>query len=178
MMTNPNSQPTQQQLCEEDLKQLSNRGRVDCELEELLLRMKAIAGYNRVPFDAKFHLGTTAEGRLYVSLVCDTGDERVWTPLFSAYGFTLLDAIRSADRMLTAECLARKWTDPTRSKLMGLRHVEMDPRPALGGWAPGPYHNECPFCKKLFLGDRRATRCAPCAYDVAALDKERSPGYK
>lgn len=45
-----------------------------------------------------------------------------------------------------------------------------DPTPpgqpaARGGWAPGPYLNKCRLCQDIFIGDKRAWHCAPCAYD-------------
>lgn len=43
-------------------------------------------------------------------------------------------------------------------------HLEIDPRPAFGGWAPSDYFNCCPDCRREFIGDKRAARCADCAY--------------
>ena len=40
-----------------------------------------------------------------------------------------------------------------------------DPRPPLGGWAPGNYDNQCCHCEMFFVGDKRAKSCAPCAYN-------------
>lgn len=37
-------------------------------------------------------------------------------------------------------------------------------RPARGGWAPGGYFCTCRTCQGSFIGDKRATSCADCAY--------------
>lgn len=39
-----------------------------------------------------------------------------------------------------------------------------DKRDAKGGWAPGPYHQDCIRCGCLFAGDKRATHCADCVH--------------
>jgi hypothetical protein len=39
-----------------------------------------------------------------------------------------------------------------------------DKRPPRAGWAGGNYSNVCHICKQIFLGDKRAFTCAPCAY--------------
>lgn len=39
-----------------------------------------------------------------------------------------------------------------------------DNRPKRYLWAPGDYYCECFHCKELFIGDKRATTCADCAY--------------
>ena len=39
-----------------------------------------------------------------------------------------------------------------------------DPRPARGLWAPGEYLSMCAECRGLFIGDKRAMRCANCEY--------------
>jgi hypothetical protein len=39
-----------------------------------------------------------------------------------------------------------------------------DSRPKRYRWAPGGYYCECFHCKELFIGDKRATTCADCAY--------------
>jgi hypothetical protein len=46
--------------------------------------------------------------------------------------------------------------------------MKRDGRPAIleKGWAPGWYHNTCLLCREDFLGDKRATCCADCAYTV------------
>ena len=33
------------------------------------------------------------------------------------------------------------------------------------GWAPGEYMCNCTKCKRPFIGDKRAWKCAPCAYN-------------
>jgi len=40
-----------------------------------------------------------------------------------------------------------------------------DDRPPRGAWAPGDYYCTCTACGTVFLGDKRAMQCAPCAYD-------------
>jgi hypothetical protein len=40
-----------------------------------------------------------------------------------------------------------------------------DLRPRNRGWAPGEHLSKCCLCSELFLGDKRASECAPCAYD-------------
>lgn len=39
-----------------------------------------------------------------------------------------------------------------------------DSRPQRYGWAPGKYLNHCRNCPDDFIGDKRATICADCAY--------------
>jgi len=39
-----------------------------------------------------------------------------------------------------------------------------DKRPHRAGWARGPYHRICQECERVFVGDKRAVTCAPCAY--------------
>jgi hypothetical protein len=39
-----------------------------------------------------------------------------------------------------------------------------DYRPQLGSWAPGKYYCKCVECMDIFIGDKRAVRCADCAY--------------
>lgn len=43
-------------------------------------------------------------------------------------------------------------------------YPNIDPRPPFGMWAPGNYLHNCVQCKKPFIGDKRATSCADCAY--------------
>lgn len=45
--------------------------------------------------------------------------------------------------------------------------IARDTRPQLRGWAPGYYSQTCWVCGKLFVGDKRASICAPCAYHGA-----------
>lgn len=44
--------------------------------------------------------------------------------------------------------------------------TEGDKRPSVRGWAPGPYINLCSRCEEVFIGDKRATECADCAYSA------------
>lgn len=39
-----------------------------------------------------------------------------------------------------------------------------DPRPPRGGWATGSYFVRCSKCEQYFMGDKRASECASCAY--------------
>ena len=39
-----------------------------------------------------------------------------------------------------------------------------DNREELKGWAPGRYTCKCHLCGEMFLGAKRATTCASCAY--------------
>ena len=41
---------------------------------------------------------------------------------------------------------------------------KQDYSPARGGWAPGEYICQCRRCKSYFIGDKRASLCADCAY--------------
>jgi len=43
--------------------------------------------------------------------------------------------------------------------------MKVDDRPPKGGWALGPYLNTCLRCRQDFLGDKRASHCADCAYE-------------
>ena len=51
--------------------------------------------------------------------------------------------------------------------------LDTDPRPALGGWAPGDYLCYCGTkeCGKQFIGAKRCYRCADCAYAEAEFRK-------
>lgn len=40
----------------------------------------------------------------------------------------------------------------------------VDNREPRNGWAPGQYLGICGDCDTQFIGDKRAVRCAPCAY--------------
>lgn len=57
----------------------------------------------------------------------------------------------------------------TRHHLKQAKQKSLDPgdrdkRPQLGGWAPGVYMRICWTCGREFIGDKRASTCAPCAY--------------
>lgn len=43
--------------------------------------------------------------------------------------------------------------------------IKPDKRKPKDGWATGYYANKCLSCKREFTGDKRATQCAPCAYE-------------
>ena len=49
-----------------------------------------------------------------------------------------------------------------------------DNRPEKGGWAKGGYYGTCMKCRERFLGDKRASECADCAYkeDTQSNDHE------
>lgn len=49
--------------------------------------------------------------------------------------------------------------------------VKQDQRPQKGGWAPGVYSCQCTRCRTAFLGDKRATHCADCAYSETSPEK-------
>ena len=42
--------------------------------------------------------------------------------------------------------------------------LQRDTRPQCYAWAPGTYGHICTECDREFLGDKRASMCAPCAY--------------
>lgn len=44
-----------------------------------------------------------------------------------------------------------------------------DSRPKRGAWAPGEYLCKCGKCGEQFQGDKRAVRCADCAYSENLL---------
>jgi hypothetical protein len=50
-----------------------------------------------------------------------------------------------------------------------------DPRPAFGGWAPGEYMCECLKCHCGFIGDKRAYKCADCAYEDSECPTHYDP---
>jgi hypothetical protein len=52
---------------------------------------------------------------------------------------------------------------------MPLIKFEKDPRPRKGMWCPGEYLCKCHHCKKRFIGDKRSTTCADCAYEMSEL---------
>lgn len=43
-------------------------------------------------------------------------------------------------------------------------YPKQDSRPPLGLWAPGEYLNCCFSCGEHFIWDKRAVKCADCAY--------------
>lgn len=45
-------------------------------------------------------------------------------------------------------------------------NVKEDDRPKRFGWAPGGYTGICDICDSSFIGDKRASICADCAYDL------------
>lgn len=50
-----------------------------------------------------------------------------------------------------------------------------DDRPQRHGWAPGKYFGTCPTCAEDFIGDKRATMCADCAYGIMGTIEEHPP---
>ena len=50
--------------------------------------------------------------------------------------------------------------ETTEDDVIGYR----DKRPHRAGWARGPYQRICQECERVFVGDKRAVTCAPCAY--------------
>ncbi|MEQ9091811.1 MAG: hypothetical protein RIE52_12015 [Balneola sp.] len=42
--------------------------------------------------------------------------------------------------------------------------LKIDDREPKNGWAKGTYHCTCGKCGDDFMGDKRAVRCADCAY--------------
>jgi hypothetical protein len=47
---------------------------------------------------------------------------------------------------------------------LDLVDLKEDKRPKRKGWAPGDYFCRCGACNEQFIGDKRATTCADCAY--------------
>ena len=45
-------------------------------------------------------------------------------------------------------------------------HFKADVRPKKAGWAPGNYTCKCCVCSCDFMGDKRASSCADCAYTM------------
>ena len=43
---------------------------------------------------------------------------------------------------------------------------KVDRRPPRGMWAPGDYFQLCRRCRQHFIGDKRAGKCADCAYET------------
>ena len=48
--------------------------------------------------------------------------------------------------------------------LFTLRDCYIDSRAPLGGWAPGQYCSHCKKCGQDYMGDKRSSECANCAY--------------
>ena len=42
--------------------------------------------------------------------------------------------------------------------------MKEDNRPPRNYWAPGYYEGKCLICTEEFIGDKRASYCADCAY--------------
>jgi len=51
--------------------------------------------------------------------------------------------------------------------------LNSDQRPKRGFWAPGGYYNKCTICGNLFIGDKRALWCSPCAYNTCHWQADR-----
>ena len=51
-----------------------------------------------------------------------------------------------------------------------------DSRPKRGGWAPGSYCRKCDQCGEGFVGDKRASICADCAYVTETTEFRRIHG--
>lgn len=49
---------------------------------------------------------------------------------------------------------------------------KIDERPQHRGWAPGEYVCKCRKCDCEFIGDKRATMCADCAYTLPGVPKK------
>lgn len=61
----------------------------------------------------------------------------------------------------------------------GFFNNPVDTRPRHGGWAPGNYTFKCHDCHEYYIGDKRATQCAPCSYgDAEGTLKERMMIYE
>ena len=45
-------------------------------------------------------------------------------------------------------------------------NMKLDKRPKKNYWAPGDYTGRCVDCGCWFMGDKRATQCADCAYSI------------
>lgn len=67
--------------------------------------------------------------------------------------------------------------------------MSSDRKYPIGGYAPGGYQNKCCNCGKMFIGDKRAIQCEPCAVaadewynslsteERAKFDKERKDEF-
>lgn len=44
------------------------------------------------------------------------------------------------------------------------KNIKEDTRPKRHRWAPGYYTGQCALCSEWFIGDKRASMCADCAY--------------
>lgn len=53
--------------------------------------------------------------------------------------------------------------------------MNADERPPKGSWAPGGYYNKCRTCNRKFIGDKRATSCADCAYSETPTPLPNTP---
>lgn len=49
--------------------------------------------------------------------------------------------------------------------------IKVDDRPAFRGYAPGGYFVKCRMCEFRFMGDKRASHCADCAYGMGPIMK-------
>lgn len=46
------------------------------------------------------------------------------------------------------------------------------------GYAPGSYQNRCVNCKDLFIGDKRAVQCEPCAINLLKIQAAKCQDIK
>lgn len=55
----------------------------------------------------------------------------------------------------------------------GITKWKHDDRPQRYMWAPGDYISECWYCHEYFIGAKRASSCADCAYADFNMDEDR-----
>ena len=51
--------------------------------------------------------------------------------------------------------------------------MKIDQRPTRWGWSPGGYGQRCLTCGDGFIGDKRASSCADCAYKRPDLEETK-----
>lgn len=52
-------------------------------------------------------------------------------------------------------------------------NLRSDKRPKKAGWAPGNYTCKCCVCSIEFIGYKRASMCADCAYRMEKNDEQK-----
>jgi len=98
---------------------------------------------------------------------CDTCPEEPYQACAHRYCDIMTEMRLASEAVKTEERLAREAEpDPVTPGLYD--DLMRDERPPKDMWAPGMYCGECSKCSKRFIGDKRATTCAPCAYGDTA----------
>jgi hypothetical protein len=131
-----------------------------------------VVTWNGDPENLPIRGSSFAPGRLQAKIIRDLDvprQEKVAFMLALDYPEPMIDqVVAEIEKRVTPPA-----PPPTHPGVLANPH-EADARPSKGGWAPGTYQCRCTKCQNVFLGDKRTTTCASCAYDQVVAT--RSPG--